>query len=52
MDWTLDLFFGRDIEQIITLRDIEALTEQIGRVRAHRNRIPGPVEAKESPRQP
>jgi NADH:ubiquinone reductase (H+-translocating) len=49
MDWTLDLFFGRDIEQIITVRDIEALTEQIGRVRAHRNRIPAPVEAKESP---
>jgi hypothetical protein len=39
MDWTLDLFFGRDIEQIITLRDIEALTEQIDRVRARRNRM-------------
>ena len=49
MDWTLDLFFGRDIEQIITLRDIEALTEQIGRVRTHRNRILEPIEAKESP---
>jgi hypothetical protein len=32
-------FFGRDIEQIITLPDIEALTEQIERVRARRNRM-------------
>ena len=29
MDWTLDLFFGRDIEQTITVRDIEATAEQI-----------------------
>jgi NADH dehydrogenase len=42
MDWTLDLFFGRDIEQAITLRDIEATAEQIGRVRARRNRTPVP----------
>jgi NADH:quinone reductase (non-electrogenic) len=42
MDWTLDLFFGRDIEQAITLRDIEATAEQIGRVRARRNRAPVP----------
>ena len=32
MDWTLDLFFGRDIEQTITVRDIEATAEQISRV--------------------
>jgi hypothetical protein len=38
MDWTLDLLFGRDIEQAITLRDIEATAEQIARVRARRNR--------------
>jgi NADH:quinone reductase (non-electrogenic) len=37
-DWTLDLFFGRDIEQMITLRDIEATAWQIGRVRARRSR--------------
>jgi NADH dehydrogenase len=42
MDWTLDLLFGRDIEQAITLRDIEATAEQIGRVRARRNRTPAP----------
>ena len=39
-DWTLDIFFGRDIEQVITLRDIEATAEKIGRVRARRNRVP------------
>ena len=37
-DWTLDLLFGRDIEQMITLRDIEATARQIGRVRARRSR--------------
>jgi NADH dehydrogenase len=42
MDWTLDLFFGRDIEQVITLRDIEATAEQIGRVRARRHPTPVP----------
>ena len=34
MDWTLDLLFGREIEQIITLRDVQALTDQIARIRA------------------
>jgi len=34
MDWTLDLLFGRDIEQLITLRDVQALTDQIARIRA------------------
>jgi NADH dehydrogenase len=48
MDWTLDLFFGRDIEQAITLRDIEATAEQIARVRARRNRTPVPPEPKDS----
>ena len=37
VDWTLDLFFGREIEQTITARDIEATAEQIGRVRARRS---------------
>jgi NADH dehydrogenase len=32
--WTLDLFFGQQIEQMITLRDIEALSGQLARIRA------------------
>jgi NADH:ubiquinone reductase (H+-translocating) len=48
MDWTLDLFFGRDIEQAITLRDIEATAEHIARVRARRNRAPVLPEPKDS----
>src|ERR1700747_3215532 len=31
-DWTLDLFFGKDIEQMITLRDIEALSDRFARI--------------------
>jgi len=38
MDWTLDLFFGRQIEQTITLRDVEALTGRLARIRAQQNR--------------
>jgi NADH dehydrogenase len=34
MDWTLDLFFGREIEQMITLRDIQALSDRLARIRA------------------
>lgn len=34
MDWTLDLLFGREIEQMITLRDIETLSERLMRWRA------------------
>jgi NADH dehydrogenase FAD-containing subunit len=34
MSWTLDLFFGREIEQMITLRDVEALTNVVSRVRS------------------
>jgi hypothetical protein len=37
MSWTLDLFFGRDIEQIITLRDVEALSDRLAL--AQRNRF-------------
>ena len=37
VDWTLDLFFGREIEQTIAARDIEATAEQIARVRARRS---------------
>lgn len=32
--WTLDLFFGREIEQMINLRDVEAVVERLGRIRA------------------
>ena len=38
MAWTLDLLFGRDIEQMITLRDVEALTERWTRIRSARAR--------------
>jgi NADH dehydrogenase len=34
--WTLDLVFGRDIEQMITLRDVEDLSERWERIRARR----------------
>ena len=33
VSWILDLFFAREIEQMITLRDIEALSELAGRLR-------------------
>jgi len=36
MDWTLDLLFGRDIEQMITLRDVQTLSDRLARVRAQR----------------
>ena len=32
--WTLDLLFAKDIEQMITLRDVEALSDMAGRIRA------------------
>lgn len=37
--WTLDLLFGRDIEQMITLRDVEELTERWARIRAGRKQL-------------
>ena len=37
--WTLDLLFGRDIEQMITLRDLEELTERWARIRAERKQL-------------
>jgi NADH dehydrogenase len=37
--WTLDLLFGRDIEQMITLRDVEELTERWTRIRAERKQL-------------
>jgi NADH:ubiquinone reductase (H+-translocating) len=32
--WTLDLFFGQEIEQMVSVRDIEALSGQFARIRA------------------
>src|SRR5215471_7765935 len=32
--WTLDIFFGQEIEQMITVRDIDTLTGQLSRIRA------------------
>jgi hypothetical protein len=32
--WTLDLFFGQEIEQMITVRDIEEFSGQLARARA------------------
>jgi NADH:ubiquinone reductase (H+-translocating) len=37
--WTLDLLFGRDSEQMITMRDVEQLTERWSRIRAERTRL-------------
>jgi len=34
VSWTLDLFFGQEIEQMITLRDVEGLSSQWARIRA------------------
>src|SRR5215469_5170585 len=36
--WALDIFFGQEIEQMITIRDIEALSAQLDRIRAQTNR--------------
>jgi len=34
--WTLDLLFGRDIEQAVTLRDVEEISERWTRIRDRR----------------
>jgi NADH dehydrogenase len=34
MGWMLDLLFGREIEQLLTLRDVEALSDRLARTRA------------------
>jgi NADH dehydrogenase len=46
VDWTLDLFFGREIEQTITAQAIESTAEKIGRVRARRSLIARTSEPK------
>lgn len=37
--WTMDLFFGREIEQMVTVRDVEALTDQLTRIRTVNGRV-------------
>ena len=38
--WTLDLFFSREIEQMITLRDVEALSDLAARIRSRASQTP------------
>ena len=47
--WTLDLFFSRDIEQMLTLRDVEALSDMADRIRARGTGSGTPRSASESP---
>ncbi len=37
MGWTLDLVFGREIEQLITVRDVQGLMDRLARIRARTN---------------
>jgi len=46
MAWTLDLLFGSDIEQMITLRDVEELSERWARIRAERS---APLISRQTP---
>jgi ligand-binding SRPBCC domain-containing protein len=36
--WMLDLLFGTEIEQLVTLRDVEAVTQWLERIRARDER--------------
>jgi NADH dehydrogenase len=38
--WTLDLFFGREIEQMITVRDVKMLTDRLMRIRTVQHEAP------------
>ena len=40
IDWTLDLLFGREIEQLITVRDVQALIDRLARLRAQTKQTP------------
>ena len=42
--WSVDLLFGRDIEQMITLRDVQELTDRWTRIRAARKSV-APLES-------
>jgi NADH:quinone reductase (non-electrogenic) len=37
--WTLDIFFGQEIEQMITLRDVEEISSQWTRIRARAKQL-------------
>jgi len=50
VSWTLDLFFGQEIEQMITVRDIEALSGQMARVRARTKQARSTSVVPSSPR--
>jgi NADH dehydrogenase len=39
MDWTLDLLFGREIEQMVTLRDVEQLADRVLKFRARAKQL-------------
>ena len=41
-------FYHRSIEQMITLRDVEALSELAGRIRARRTRSVSPLSSSEA----
>lgn len=43
--WTLDLFFGRDITQIITVRDVEEISDRLARMRERRKQA-APITTK------
>jgi hypothetical protein len=45
IDGTLDLIFGRDIGQMITLRDLKALGDLAGRIRARAKEATSMTEA-------
>src|SRR4029077_14661485 len=34
VNWTLDFFFGREIEQMVTFRDAEAIADRLARIHA------------------
>jgi hypothetical protein len=38
--WTLNLFFSSEIEQMITLRDVEALSDLAARIRSRTSQTP------------
>ena len=46
--WTLDLVFSRDIEQMLTLRDVEALSDLAGRIRARAKDSVPPLSSSEA----
>jgi len=53
--WTLDLLFSRDLEQMLTMRDVEAMSQMDGRVRklaAEKSTAAPPAERTSSPISP